>query len=65
MGETPKPRRSRRNLPNEREIKLRPRTHRPSKAELEQEHNMPGADIRTVRRDFFRHIKVRETSKDS
>ena len=31
-----------------------------SKAETEREYDMPGADIVTVRRAFFRRVKVRE-----
>ena len=43
-------------------ITLPPRGYQPTKAEKEQEFDMPGADIRIVRRAFFRRIKVRETS---
>ena len=46
----------------EREITLPPRDYQPSKAEVEQQHDMPGADIVTVRSAFFRRVKVRETS---
>ena len=44
----------------EREITLPPRDYQPTKAETEQEVDMPGADIVTVRKAFFRRIKVRE-----
>ena len=37
-----------------------PRDYQPSKAEREQEYDMPGADLETVRRAFFQPIKVRE-----
>ena len=44
----------------EREITLPPRDYQPTKAETEQEYDMPGADIVTVRSAFFRRVKVRE-----
>ena len=46
------------DIPEEREITLPPRDHQPTKAEVEQEIDMPGADIVTVRKAFFRRIKV-------
>ena len=47
-----------------RELKLPPRDYQPSKAEREQEYDMPGADMKTVRSAFFRPVKARETNKD-
>ena len=47
-------------IPEEREITLPPRDYQPTKAETEREIDMPGADIVTVRRAFFRRVKVRE-----
>ena len=55
----PAPRRPK-AIPEEREITLPPRDYQPTKAETEQEIDMPGADIVTVRRAFFRRVKVRE-----
>ena len=52
----------RKNSPEELEITLPQRDYQPTKAETEQEHDMPGADIVTVRRAFFRRVKVRETN---
>ena len=48
------------DIPEEREITLPPRDYQPTKAETEREYHMPGADIRIVRRAFFRRIRVRE-----
>ena len=45
-----------------REIDMPPRDYQPSKAEREEECDMPAADIVTVRRAFFRPVRVRETS---
>ena len=47
-------------VPEEREITLPPRDYQPTKAETEQEIDMPGADIVTVRSAFFRRVRVRE-----
>ena len=44
----------------EREITLPPRDYQPTKTQTEQEIDMPGAEIVTVRNAFFRRIKVRE-----
>ena len=51
---------SRRELPAAREIDMPPRDYQPTKAESNQEYDMPGADIVTVRRAFFQRIRVRE-----
>ena len=48
------------DLPEKREITLPPRDYQPTKAESNQEYDMPGADIVTVRNAFFRRIRVRE-----
>ena len=61
MTTPPKPRRPK-NIPEEREITLPPRDYQPTKAESDQEYDMPGADIVTVRRAFFQRIRVRETN---
>ena len=53
---------SRRELPSAREIDMPPRDYQPTKAETEREIDMPAADIVTVRRAFFRPVRVRETS---
>ena len=53
------------DIPEEREITLPPRDYQPTKAETEQEIDMPGADIRIVRRAFFRRIKVREEAPET
>lgn len=45
-------------LPSERSITMPPRDYQPSKAEIEEEFDMPGADIKTVRSAFFRPIRV-------
>ena len=44
-----------------KEITLPPRKdYQPSKAEMEKEVDMPGADIETVRKAFFQPVKVVE-----
>ena len=55
----------RREPPVPREIDMPPRDYQPSKAEREEECDMPGADLETVRRAFFRRVKVvqEETSE--
>jgi hypothetical protein len=45
-------------VPKPREITLPPRTYQPSRAELREEFDMPGASMETVRRAFFRPVKV-------
>ena len=53
------------DLPEEREITLPPRDYQPTKAETEQEIDMPGADIVTVRRAFFRRVRVKEEKPET
>ena len=43
-----------------RTITLPPRDYQPTKAEKSAEIDMPGADLDTVRKAFFRPIKVKE-----
>ena len=52
----------RRELPAAQEIGVQLRDYQPTKAETEREYDMPGASLATVRRAFFRRVKVRETS---
>ena len=47
-------------IPEEREITLPPRDYQPTKAETEREYDMPRASLATVRRAFFRRVRVRE-----
>ena len=47
-------------LPETRTVTIHPHTHQPSKAEKEEEINMPNASIETVRNAFFRPIKVKK-----
>ena len=53
-----------RKLPTGRTITLPPATYQPPKAEQEKEHDMPGASLKTVRRAFFRPIKVQRKPAD-
>ena len=53
---------SRREPPAARGIDMPPRDYQPTKAETEREYDMPGASLATVRRAFFRPVRVRETS---
>ena len=64
MTKSPKPHRPK-DIPEEREITLPPRDYQPTKAETEQECDMPGANIVTVRKAFFRRVKVREKGPES
>ena len=59
MSKDPKPRRTK-DILKEREIILPPRDYQPTKAETEKEVDMPGADIVTVRKAFFRRVRVKE-----
>lgn len=46
--------------PRKRKVTLPHRDYQPSKAEMEEEFDMPGADPETLRRAFFRPVKVVE-----
>ena len=59
---TDKPRK--RKLPKARTITLPDQSYQPPKAEREREHDMPGASLKTVRRAFFRPIKVKRKPAD-
>ena len=48
------------DIAEEREITLPPRDYQPTKAETEREYDMPGADIVTVRKAFFRRVRVKK-----
>ena len=41
-----------------REIEIPPSGYQPTNAELEEEFDMSGADMETVRRAFFRPTKI-------
>ena len=58
MSKDHKPRQK--DIPKEREITLPPRDYQPTKAETEREIDMPDADIVTVRKAFFRRVRVKE-----
>ena len=45
-------------LPVERSITMPSRDYQPTKAELEEEFDMPGASLDTVRSAFFRPVRV-------
>ena len=47
-------------MTEKRKLTLPPRDYQPSKAELEEEYDMPGADIDTLRKAFFRPVQVTE-----
>ena len=49
-------------IPEPRTVALPPNDYQPSKAELEEEIDMPGMSDEELRRSFFRPVKfVRET----
>ena len=60
---TEKPR-ERRKLPEPRTITLPNQTYQPPKAERENEYDIPGASVKTVRRAFFRPVNVRREGGD-
>lgn len=41
------------------EIELPPRGYKPTKAELEEEFDMPGASMERIRKAFFRPVRVK------
>ena len=63
MTKVPKPRTPK--PPAEASITLPPRDYQPTKAEKEQEFDMPGASLATVRRAFFQRVKVREEKPET
>ncbi|MDE0695288.1 MAG: hypothetical protein OXH76_05585 [Boseongicola sp.] len=42
------------------ERRVKPSTYQPTKAEMEEEIDMPGADMPTLRRAFFKPLKKEE-----
>ena len=53
------------DIPEEREIALPPRDYQSTKAELEEENDMPAAEIRTMRSAFFRRVRVKEEKRNA
>ena len=45
-------------MTEKRKLAVPPRDYQPSKAELEEEYEMPGADMDTLRKAFFRPVEV-------
>ncbi len=45
-------------------VELKPPDYQPTKAEKEEEVDMPGASLETVRRAFFRPLARRRTETD-
>ena len=45
-------------------VELKPSDYQPSKAEKEEELDMPGASLETVRRAFFRPLAIRRTETE-
>ena len=43
-----------------KELKIPPRDYQPSRKELRQEHDMPGADMETLKKAFFNPVKIVE-----
>ncbi len=49
-------------IPPPKKVVLPPKDYQPSKAELEEEHDMPGMSDEELRRTFFRPVNfVRES----
>ena len=45
-------------------VELKPSDYQPTKADKEEELDMPGASLKTVRRVFFRPLARRRTKTD-
>ena len=52
-------------IPEPRTVVLPPKDYQPSKAELEEEFDMPGMSDEELRRTFFRPIRVVRQAPDS
>ena len=55
---------TRRKLPEARTITLPEQTYQPSKAEQEEEHDMPGVTMETARSAFFRPVTIKREGQD-
>lgn len=55
----PKSKHEKEPLPEPRTLTMPSSEYQPSKAELDAEHDMPGADPETMRRAFFRPYRVK------
>ena len=53
------------DIAEECEIALPPRDYQTTKAELEEEHDIPGAEVRTMRSAFFRRVRVKKEKHDT
>ncbi len=51
-------------LPERRTMTLPDKDYQPSKAEQEEEHDMPGAALSTVRSAFFRPFAIKRKDPD-
>lgn len=51
-------------LPDPVTITLPGKDYQPRKADMEREYDMPGADMETVRRAFFRPVNVERKDPD-
>ena len=56
--------RKRQKLPKARTITLPDQDYQPPKAERENECDMPGASLKTIRRAFFRPSNIRREKAD-
>lgn len=45
-------------MPHTKKITLPPRDYQHSKAELGEEQDMPGADMKTLRKAFFEPVEI-------
>ena len=50
------------DMPEKPEARIKPRDCQPSKAELEEEYDMPGASMEALRDAFFKPLKSEEKS---
>ena len=49
------------NIKDRTEAQIKPCDTQPSRAEMEEAIDMPGADMETLRQAFFKPVKVEET----
>ena len=48
------------DMPENSEVRVKPSDYQPSRAELEEEYDMPGASMETLREAFFKPLKTEE-----
>lgn len=60
-SENKKKEKSNQPLPEPREVDMQPSDYQPNRAEIDEEIDMPEADLETVRSAFFRPIRRKQS----